>query len=478
MHNNGGCMFMKEFYKNCQVFTPKDIVDFMLNTIEYNSSLFGKKVLENSCGDGNILVEIVKMYINTSLAEGYSIKEIKNGLEKDIYAYEIDSRHLQKCLERLNNEVKNFGIKNVNWKIFESDFLKEDIQMRFDYIIGNPPYISYSDLDIETRIYIKSNFISCEEGKPDYYYAFIEKSLSILNQSGKLVYLIPNNIFKNRFGQQIRELILPKIRGIIDYDDIKLFNKKLTTSSIIICDNEEVNNIKYRNMSKHIEYNINKESLENKWFFNNLNENIEYDNTFGDNYDVFISIATLLNEAFVLKEFEENEQYIIVGEDSIEKEIVRDAASPRGLTLNKKEKIIFPYNYHNGKLVRIGSKFQKKYPGTFQYLNRFREKLDKRKKDVSAQWYEYGRSQALSHLNQEKLLMSTIISKQVIINRLDENVIPYSGIVITSKENNDLNRAIEILTSQRFIDYVNIVGIKSNGTSVRISVNDIKNYRY
>ena len=48
MHNNGGCMFMKEFYKNCQVFTPKDIVDFMLNTIEYNSSLFGKKVLENS----------------------------------------------------------------------------------------------------------------------------------------------------------------------------------------------------------------------------------------------------------------------------------------------------------------------------------------------------------------------------------------------------------------------------------------------
>ena len=174
----------------------------------------------------------------------------------------------------------------------------------------------------------------------------------------------------------------------------------------------------------------------------------------------------------------ENEQYIIVGEDSIEKEIVRDAASPRGLTLNKKEKIIFPYNYHNGKLVRIGSKFQKKYPGTFQYLNRFRKKLDKRKKDVSAQWYEYGRSQALSHLNQEKLLMSTIISKQVIINRLDENVIPYSGIVITSKENNDLNRAIEILTSQRFIDYVNIVGIKSNGTSVRISVNDIKNYRY
>ena len=66
----------------------------------------------------------------------------------------------------------------------------------------------------------------------------------------------------------------------------------------------------------------------------------------------------------------------------------------------------------------------------------------------------------------------------MIINRLDENVIPYSGIVITSKENNDLNRAIEILTSQRFIDYVNIVGIKSNGTSVRISVNDIKNYRY
>lgn len=37
----------------CKVFTPKEIVKSMLDTVNYKKNLFGKKVLENSCGDGN-----------------------------------------------------------------------------------------------------------------------------------------------------------------------------------------------------------------------------------------------------------------------------------------------------------------------------------------------------------------------------------------------------------------------------------------
>ena len=35
---------------------------------------------------------------------------------------------------------------------------------KFDFIIGNPPYISYADLDLETSIY-KDKFSSCKEGR-------------------------------------------------------------------------------------------------------------------------------------------------------------------------------------------------------------------------------------------------------------------------------------------------------------------------
>lgn len=50
--------------KKCQVFTPLNYVGKLLGSVGYTESLFGKKVLENSCGDGNILIEIVKRYLN------------------------------------------------------------------------------------------------------------------------------------------------------------------------------------------------------------------------------------------------------------------------------------------------------------------------------------------------------------------------------------------------------------------------------
>ena len=44
----------------CQIFTPTDIVTKMLDLANYRGNLFGKKVLENSCGDGKFLSQIVQ----------------------------------------------------------------------------------------------------------------------------------------------------------------------------------------------------------------------------------------------------------------------------------------------------------------------------------------------------------------------------------------------------------------------------------
>ena len=44
---------------NCQVPTPPKYVDELLDCIGYTHDLYDKSVLENSCGEGNILKEIV-----------------------------------------------------------------------------------------------------------------------------------------------------------------------------------------------------------------------------------------------------------------------------------------------------------------------------------------------------------------------------------------------------------------------------------
>lgn len=62
---------------NCQVPTPHKYVQDMLSYVDYTENLYGKKILENSCGDGNILIEIVERYIKDSILRKYSVDEIK-----------------------------------------------------------------------------------------------------------------------------------------------------------------------------------------------------------------------------------------------------------------------------------------------------------------------------------------------------------------------------------------------------------------
>lgn len=471
---------MKKFYENCQIFTPLKIVNFMLDSIGYKGNVYGKKILENSCGDGNFLGEIVKRYIQYSLKEGYDVDFIKKGLESDIYGYELDIVHFEKCLDNLNKLSNKYGIKNVTWKIFNKDFLKEDSYKFFDFVVGNPPYISYADLDIETRTFIKNKFDSCAEGKPDYYYAFVEHSLNYLKEDGILAYLIPNNIFKNRFGKRIRDILKHSLLEIIDYDDLKMFQGKLTTSSVIICNSaQSKQHISYKNIPNNITYKIQKSNLHDKWIFNNNLINIATNHTFGKEFDVFMSVATLLNDAFVIKQYKEFEDYFYINDDyKIEKEIVRPAASPRGLSNGKNEFIIFPYSYDNNGLIKFREHFCEKYPFAYNYLLQYKKKLESSDKDASALWFEYGRSQALSKLNSEKLLISPIVSKGIKISRLGRECIPYSGIVIIPKGANTIEMAEEILSSNMFNRYVESIGIKSNGKSIRVSVTDIKNYRY
>ena len=89
-----------------------------------------------------------------------------------------------------------------------------------------------------------------------------------------------------------------------------------------------------------------------------------------------------------------------------------------------------------------------------------------RQADDTALWFEYGRSQALMHLNQRKILLSTLISNNVKAYLLDELTIPYSGIFITPINDLNLENAIQILESEDFLDYAKSIGIKSNSNSI------------
>lgn len=104
--------------KKCQIFTPKNYVRELLDSVGYTYNLYGKRILENSCGDGNILVAVVQRYIDDCRANGLSRTKIKNGLARDIYGIEIDKEQYDKCINNLDEVLESNDIGNVNWKVF------------------------------------------------------------------------------------------------------------------------------------------------------------------------------------------------------------------------------------------------------------------------------------------------------------------------------------------------------------------------
>lgn len=463
-----------------QVFTPKNVALNMLNIVGYNEKVYGKKVLEDSFGKGDILLLIVKRYIEVCLKDKYSLEEIRKGLEKDIYGVELNTELFNKCIKRLNELTLKYSLKPVKWKLYNGDSLQFNWKIKFDFIISNPPYIKYHELPVEERMYLRSTYESCNDGNFDYYYAFIENGLRLLSETGKMVYLIPNNLFKNVYAKKLREIIKKNIVHIFNYQNEEIFKGKSISPSIIMLENSsEQKCIKYQSNVNSNSILIDKASLGEKWILNDswTEVNISRKIRFGDYFSAAMSVATLYNKAFILSEIEDIGDYYKFGNNILEKEIIRKAASPKGLGKNKEEYIIFPYYYEEGKLFRFNEEdFTKRFPNIVNYLKKYEKELSKRRISKNVKWFEYGRTQALNAINQPKLLLSTVITKKVKVYDLDSLTVPYTGIFITAKAEKNLNEAKEILESQEFMNYINLIGTNTTPNCFRITSKDIENF--
>lgn len=475
MKNN---LLSEDLKKKHQIFTPNKIVEKMLNIAceSISVELYECNILENSCGNGNILSVVIECFITKALEADKSLEEIKNMLECNIHGYEIDIKLIKDCKEKLNDICAKYFIYNICWDIKNEDYLRSDSE-NYDLIIGNPPYISYSDLPKDKRIYLKETFSSCSKGKFDYDYAFIEKSLMQLNDKGVLLYIIPSNIFKNVFANDLRKLIINDIVEIIDYPEEKVFEDVLVSPAIIkIVKGSKSKTIKYSNNSKKLD--IEKSNLKDKWIFSN--DIIVSEKRLGDYYRVSSSVATLFNKAFIVKNGMINGEYYEIDGYKIELSLLKKAASPKNMKSNKNEYIIFPYSYDNcGNLIRYSEEqMREKYPYGMNYLESFKEKLDKRDSDKGAKWFEFGRSQALKNINQKLVLISSVISKSTKSYLLSNNEVPYSGLYIRAISDASLDELIVILNSERFKNYIKDVGVCVSGSSKRVSPKDIENYMY
>lgn len=466
--------------KTCKVPTPAEMVCHMLDKIGYVHNLYGKKVLENSCGEGNFLCEMVRRYILDARRQAITDDKIREGLERDIHGIEKEESIAKACRVNLDEAAREFGIIGVCWSIQSGNALKQDLRAEYQYVVGNPPYITYYNLEQEERSYIRQKFQTCKEGKADYYYAFTEAAIRSLAPDGRMIYLIPNNFFKNHYSEALRKFILPYLTEVEDYTTKKLFGDFLTSSAVILCKKQtKRTTFQYYDVQNNRKVRVKKADLQGKWSFFREEKHMKEPVRLGDCFQISAPVATLLNEAYLLNDTQEcDDGDLLVNGTVLEREVIRSAASPKSKQRQENPYIIFPYWYdENGTLMRYEkSVFEQNFPGACAHLRAYQEKLKKRDCDQNSKWFEYGRSQALAHINQPKILLSTLITKRVRYYRLEAETVPYSGMYLVPKKGYTLEQAEEILMSDEFYSYVEEVGINASGDSYRISPRDVCNF--
>ena len=188
-----------------QIFTPDYIVISILDYCEYNGNdILDKHIIDNSCGDGAFLKEIVRRYILVSLENNIDPSIIQKRLGKFIHGIDNDKVAFDSCVENLNKIAREYGIENVKWDLYNTSSLTfNSFNEKMDFVVGNPPYVRVHNLDTtydEVKTYMFAN-----GGMTDLYLAFFELGFRMLKEDGILCYITPSSWLNSLAADNMRK---------------------------------------------------------------------------------------------------------------------------------------------------------------------------------------------------------------------------------------------------------------------------------
>lgn len=400
---------LQKFIK-CDVFTPDDMSKLMASKLNNKGT-----ILEPSVGSGNLL-----KYINLEKYDSLDIFEIK--------------KEYLDCIP--SNEKIN---------VYNCDFIKKQIDTKYDNIIMNPPYIKMQDLSIQYRDYLKKEFAILQNGLVDIYYAFIIKCLQLLKDDGVLVSITPNAYLYNKSSLDLRKYLFDNryIKEIIDFNDSKVFPTVSVYCCITIFTKTSKESILYNN--REIPYT---DAIKNYSLFNT---------TSGDQLQlkdickISNGIATLRDKIY------------------IHNEKLYDEPCWKKITNGNTERfIIYPYN--KGVIISEDV-FSKENPLTYNYLLSHKDELAKRDKGNKTypKWYSYGRTQSLKYSEKKGIYIPCFLNPELINENITvNNNILHSGCLCIRPNNEaDIQKIIKCIIDNK--EFIKLNSSKRSGGWINLS---------
>ena len=327
--------------------------------------------------------------------------------------------------------------------------------LRFDAIIGNPPYLTTEGMKNITpkELPLYKKIYASAYKQFDKYFIFVERALKLLKENGMLGYIVPLKFMKVGAGQELRRLISSHrtLEAITSFGACKVFSGKSNYTCLLILKNARHDSFRYNEVSnleqwKLVDKNIlstdtktYNEISENTWplfpeylrgAYNIILANsIKLVEVTGED-NIFNGIQTSANKVYVFQPTSETDiTYTFrngIREWEVEKEVTRPyfqtSRGDDGLntyrTFKPNARVIFPYRKNEeGKLELIPlDEIVESYPLLFNYLLSNKAILNSSTRDIQPkptnanEWYRFGRNQSLDACNLPQKIIVGVLS--------------------------------------------------------------------
>lgn len=204
------------------VLTKPHVVGLILDLAGYTADkdLGARALLEPSCGHGAFIVQALDRLLRSAKRYDRPARSLVDA----VAAFDIDAEHVALSRANVSAALEAHGVKRADAAMLAErwitcgDFLLAPHQRRFDFVVGNPPYIRIEQLSPTLQAEYRRRYVSLYD-RADLYVAFIERGLNLLSERGVLSFICADRWIANKYGAPLRNLVTSRF-GVRAYVDL------------------------------------------------------------------------------------------------------------------------------------------------------------------------------------------------------------------------------------------------------------------
>ncbi|TGG90705.1 MAG: modification methylase PaeR7I [Aphanocapsa feldmannii 277cV] len=219
------------------IYTRREVVEFILDLAGYTSDrpLYSYRLLEPSFGGGDFLQIVIERLLE-SCQQNDSCCDLSLALTQCIRGVELHQLSFESTRCKVIIWLKETGMMADKaedladaWLV-HGDFLLTELPGSFDFVVGNPPYVRQEMIPDALIAEYRARYNTMFD-RADIYIPFIERSLTLLTDSGTLGFICADRWMKNRYGGPLRQMVSEgfHLKAYVDMTNTMAFHGNVIT---------------------------------------------------------------------------------------------------------------------------------------------------------------------------------------------------------------------------------------------------------